>query len=487
MKRFKMWPAAASLALASLLSACGGGNDSTPPPVPTPVTIATVSGTVRDASGAVAPGVHVTFGTQTADTDASGTYSLNVPSTSTETVLSFAKTGYAGQTRKAQSVSVVALQAVDATLTPIDASSSFNPAAVATLSVPGSSAQVTLSAGSLVRSNGSAPTGPATAELTVIDASKDSSVMPGNYLTGAGAMIESNGALQVNLFDADGATLNLAEGKTATIRIPAVSRGGMPLPTTIPLFYFDDTTGVWVQEGSAALQGTAPSQYYEGAVSHFTVWNADRIVDVVYINGCVQESGGARVAKAMVVGSGVDYIGSSVAITDATGAFRIAVKKSATTRLYGQSLLPYRYGPTMDVPAGATDVTMPNCLVLTTDGVAPALVFPPVPPGPTPVGDYAGSYSGTFSGAESGTFAVTLTTAGVVVGSGHSATYNFDFLVNGNVSAGGSISLNATAGTAGASVFTGSINVTTGAVTGTWRYSTTPSGTNNGTFTGTRG
>ena len=195
-------------------------------------------------------------------------------------MLSFAKTGYAAQTRKAQSVSVLTLQAVDATLTPIDASSSFDPAAGATLSVPGSSAQVTLSAGSLVRPNGSAPTGRATAELTVIDASKDSSVMPGNYLTGAGAMIESNGALQVSLFDADGAKLNLAESKTATIRIPAVSRGGAPLPTTIALFYFDDTTGVWIQEGSAALQGTAPNQYYEGAVSHFTVWNADRIVDV---------------------------------------------------------------------------------------------------------------------------------------------------------------------------------------------------------------
>lgn len=487
MKLFRMWPAAASLTLAALLSACGGGNDSTAPQVSTPVAFATVSGIVRDASGAVTPGVHVTFGTQTADTDASGKYSLNVPSTSTETVLSFAKTGYAAQMRKAQPVSAVTLQAVDATLTPIDASNSFNPAAAATFSVPGSSAQVTLAAGSLVRSSGGAPTGPATAELTVIDASKDSSVMPGNYLTGASAMIESNGALQVNLLDADGTKLNLAAGKTATIRIPAVSRGGTPLPTTIPLFYFDDTTGVWVQEGSAALQGTAPSQYYEGAVSHFTVWNADRIVDVVYINGCVQESGGARVAKVVVSGSGVDYIGSSVATTDSNGAFRIAVKQSATTRLYGQSLLPYRYGPAVDVALGTTDVTMPSCLVLTTDGVAPAVVFPPVPPGPTPVGDYAGNYSGTFSGVESGTFAVNMTTTGVVVGSGHSATYNIDFLVNGNVSAGGSISLNATAGTAGASIFTGSINVTTGAVTGTWRYSTTPSGANNGTFTGTRG
>ena len=72
-------------------------------------------------------------------------------------------------------------------------------------------------------------------------------VMPGNYQTGTAAapqLIESNGALQVEFADADGTKLQLAAGQTATIRIPAVSRGGAALPTTIPLFYLDETTGL---------------------------------------------------------------------------------------------------------------------------------------------------------------------------------------------------------------------------------------------------
>ena len=266
-----------------------------------------------------------------------------------------------------------------------------------------------------------------------------------------------------------------------------MSRGGTPLPLSIPLYYLDDTTGLWVQQGTASLQGSAPSQYYEGSVSHFSTWNADKPLNTVYINGCVEVSPGVRAGAGLyALSTGVDYIGGNGAATDGNGNFRIGVKTNATTRLHAQDYGVLRYSPSVDVPVGAADVTLTQCLVLSLSGMAPPLVVTPVPPGPTAPGDFAGNYSGSYTGAESGSWSVTVNTSGVVSGTVHSATYSMDFTVSGAVVAGGGVSLNATAGTAGSAFFSGSINPTTGAVSGTWRYSTTPAGSTDGTFMGQR-
>jgi hypothetical protein len=512
MNSIRRWSLAAGLAIASFLSACGG-SDTEPEPV-VPSTTSAVHGTVRDAAGNGLAGVHVTVAGKTADTDASGTYSVDLDKTTPDTAVRFSKSGYASQVRAVRSLNTLASQAVDATMSSVTATSSFNPAASTTLTVAGSPAQVALGANVLVRGNGAAANGPASVQITVLDASQITGVMPGELQAGSAAApqpIESFGALQVEFADADGSKLQLASGKTATIRIPAVSRGGAALPATIPLYYLDEATGLWVQDGSATLAGSAPSQYYEGTVTHFTAWNADQAYDTVYINGCLQDAGGTRItSSAFIFGEGVDYIGKSVAFPDASGNFRLAVKKNSTTRVFGQqwsilrsaltgtsgegvsrrmtSAMPstIRYSAPLDVTVGGTDVTLSACLVLDKDGIAPPLGFPPVPDTPTPVAAYAGHYVGTFGGTESGTFDVTITDTGRVLGSGHSATFNLDFIVNGTVAPGGALSLDAASGTAGASLFSGSINSSTGALTGIWRYTSTPAGSTNGTFTGNR-
>ena len=42
-------------------------------------------------------------------------------------------------------------------------------------------------------------------------------------------------------------------------------------PSQIPLWWFDEDNGYWVEEGEATLQGNA----YVGNVSHFSFWNCD--------------------------------------------------------------------------------------------------------------------------------------------------------------------------------------------------------------------
>jgi len=79
------------------------------------------------------------------------------------------------------------------------------------------------------------------------------------------------GMLAVELRGANGEDLNLMEGSTATITVPVDASLIANAPATIPLWYFDEVNGVWIEEGQAVLDGNA----YVGEVSHFSFWNCD--------------------------------------------------------------------------------------------------------------------------------------------------------------------------------------------------------------------
>ncbi|MCU7374934.1 hypothetical protein PEC18_29875 [Paucibacter sp. O1-1] len=171
---------------------------------------------------------------------------------------------------------------------------------------------------------GAAVSGTVTATVTALDPARDPATMPGDYTVSDTQRIESFGAIKVNLRDAAGNKLNLKTGSTATIRIPLSTRSATP-PAGIPLYWFDETTGRWVQEGTATLAGSAPNQYYEGQVSHFSYWNADMPQDTIYVNGCVADTAGKRLADALVTTSGIDYSGTATHSWSKTdGTFRVA-------------------------------------------------------------------------------------------------------------------------------------------------------------------
>jgi hypothetical protein len=88
---------------------------------------------------------------------------------------------------------------------------------------------------------------------------------------GNGAHLISSGVIRVELKDANGAALKLDPSKPATLSFPK------PLdtkaPATMPLWYFDESLGMWKEDGSATLSGNN----YVGTVTHFTDFNLDYI------------------------------------------------------------------------------------------------------------------------------------------------------------------------------------------------------------------
>jgi uncharacterized protein (DUF2062 family) len=89
--------------------------------------------------------------------------------------------------------------------------------------------------------------------------------------------LQSFGMMDIEMVDDAGNKLQLASGQRATLsfRIPDTLLAAAP--ATVPLWYFNDTTGRWIEQGSAVKQGNT----YVGQVGHFTFWNCDAYINTV--------------------------------------------------------------------------------------------------------------------------------------------------------------------------------------------------------------
>lgn len=247
-----------------------------------------VSGVVVDESALPIEDaiVEVIGSNQQVATLADGSFSLDL-STTTPAVLRVEKTGYSGTFRAAESPDRNAAIAARIVMPKVVATLTFKSSDDAVLRVPGSLARVELPKSSLIDAEGLTATGDITVQLTPIDPSKNVALMPGVMVdSDTSDAIESLGAMGVEFTDANGKSLNLGAGKTASIRIPATPSPGSTPPATMPLYHLNETTGKWDQDGTASLHTDAQTgaQYYEGTVSHFSWWNADQIMNRVDVS-----------------------------------------------------------------------------------------------------------------------------------------------------------------------------------------------------------
>jgi hypothetical protein len=175
--------------------------------------------------------------------------------------------------------------------------------------------------------------------------------------------LKSYGMMAVELFGSGGEKLQLANGKSATILFPIPTTLQAQAPATIPLWIFNDTTGVWKQEGSATKQGSS----YSGTVTHFSFWNCDDPFPVVDFTVTIKDPNGTPLRYGEVV---LKIIGDTLTVngyTDSTGKVSgpVPVNKAMQMQVYnrcGLLIHTQQIGPF----AAAT-----NLGTITIPGVAP--------------------------------------------------------------------------------------------------------------------
>lgn len=376
--------AAMGLALAcALVQGCGGdggGEDVATDENGVPVTAAekgTVEGRAFDAAdGRPLAGVTLKVGDATAVTDLDGRYRIEAAA-GRESALRAERAGYGAGLATATPRAGDTVQA-DVWLTPEGVVQAVSASAGGVVAVPGSAAAVTLPPAALVDAQGAAFAGEARVRLTPIDPARRPEAMPGRYATvvgGAEQAIESFGALRVEIEAAgSGEHLQLAAGQTATVRIPVAGRGLNP-PATMPLFHLDETTGRWVEDGSATLVGRGPGAYYEGTVRHFSVWNVDIVIDTVWVSGCVRDAAGAAPSSGFVRSQGLDYAGQAWSALE-SGRFRVGVRRGGVAHV--SALRGGMFSPPMAVGPMASDTDLGNACLVLEPSLAPRIVEPPM-------------------------------------------------------------------------------------------------------------
>lgn len=305
-----------------------GGNNVVTPDLTTKVT-SSVSGFVIDETNAPVENAVVSVGGNTASTDKYGYFNIkNVQVVKTAATVTVSKPGYFKgiKTYIADNNKSAFFRIKLLPKTPggnIDAAAGGN----VTLS---SGMIIALPAnGVVVAASNAAYTGPVTVSASWIDpvAADLNQVMPGDLrginTEGAIKRLTSYGMVAVELTGSGGQLLQIAPGKTATLTFPIPSSISGSAPSSIPLWSFDESNGLWKEEGSATKTGNT----YVGSVSHFSFWNCDVPNDYIQLDLTVHNSDGQPISFALVkvTDLGSTYNSAAYGYTDSSGFVRGAV------------------------------------------------------------------------------------------------------------------------------------------------------------------
>lgn len=263
------------------ITSCKKDDDGpTPDPIaPTGSTLKTnVAGKVTNTDGDIMQGVTVTLAGKTTVTDYRGLYLFkNIDVPKDRMVLKAIQTGYF-DCIKGKKTQTGGVNYVDMVLQELPAAVSINATSGGTVNIPGG-ARIVFQANSFIDQNGNPYTGTVKVYARHFNPAAPgfAAIVPGGDLIGKNILGENvalypMGMIEALLRDQSGVNeIKIASGSTAQLRMPIDPSQNAMAQSTIPLWHLNETTGIWKEEGEAVKNGN----FFEGEVSHFSVWNCD--------------------------------------------------------------------------------------------------------------------------------------------------------------------------------------------------------------------
>ena len=246
-----------------------------------------LSGIVRDASGTPIEGVSIVSGSSAATTNTDGFFEFDqiqvVSVQNDRSVVRFSKAGYFDVVRSMDADDDAADGASWEVVMCRKENNDFT-----SIKTYSSSSDQTLQAGEMkidmpqdgykVDGTGAGYTGKVKSEMVYLDPNNErfSEMMPGGDLAAvrsdnSSAQLVSYGMTDLNMYAENGDKLQLKDGCKAKLTFPIPAGMDKNPPASIPLWSFNEKTGLWEEEGSAQLQGNV----YVGEVAHFSWVNLD--------------------------------------------------------------------------------------------------------------------------------------------------------------------------------------------------------------------
>lgn len=241
-------------------------------------------GVIQNEQGNPLPGVTVTLGSKTYTSDQHG--QVKISQGSAYANIAYLKAEMAGYFTGSRSfIPTSGVNHFAIRLMSKDGPQAFQASKGATLTKD--DAEVVLG-NSYVDASGNAYTGTVSAFIRHLDPEDPNilGIMPG-ALRGADAsgekVLETFGMIAVELEGVAGEKLQPAKDHPATIKAKVPASLLSKAPATIPLWHFNEVSGIWSHDGEAKLENGS----YVGKVSHFSMWNYDLPNSVARIIGKV--------------------------------------------------------------------------------------------------------------------------------------------------------------------------------------------------------
>ena len=335
-------------------------DDPKPPVITVIVTMkdADVEGSVTDTEGNPLSGVNISSGETQTVTNDMGLFTFErIASANGRFRFTFEKNGYFTVTRSGLFRDKLSLQIVmqskndGATNT---TSTTFTSTEESTLKADGM--EVAIPASSLVTADGKDYSGAVKADMLYLSPDNENftTMMPGGDMAAvrmdeSDATLISYGMVEVSLSDASGNSLQLKEGSKSEMTFPIPESMKNNPPPTIPLWYFNEEAGVWVEEGTATLKGDV----YVGSVSHFSRHNLDVPEDRVTIKGRVTDCRNRPIPRALVT------VDQTSALTNSDGTYWVYVPANTPVTVTVKSEDYNFYSPEVSIsvpghPGGST-------------------------------------------------------------------------------------------------------------------------------------
>jgi len=285
-------------------------------PDPTLTIEASVYGIIKDASDNPIEGAMLTMGSNNQISDENGYFNISGFAEEGHGLLKVSKQGFydafpvfnANERKQYLEVELVPREVLNTILSSQGGSVRLS-----------NGAEVNFAANGFTDESGQPYNGDVKVYLHYLDPSLDdiAEFMPGDLsafdINNEATLLTSMGMINVQLEGAAGQTLDINQAATIKVPVPASLLSSAPL--NIPLWYFDEDTGYWMEEGSAVLN----NGLYTGTVEHFTFWNCDVPNDFVNLEGqIINEGVSANATVKIIVESTGDHRSTK---TDVSGYF----------------------------------------------------------------------------------------------------------------------------------------------------------------------
>lgn len=204
--------------------------------------------------------------------------------------------------------------------------------------------------------------------------------MPGN-LQGVNTLngevvLSTYGMIKVEMEGDAGEKLNINSENPADMTMPVPDALIANAPNVIPLWSFDETVGMWAEEGSAELVNGA----YVGKLAHFSFWNCDAPFDLIDLDFNLTDDNGNVMDNYHVqieFNTSNQWGGVGYGISDSNGdvSGKVPANEELTIRVYsecGDVLFETNVGPfatasslgTLTVPTTGLQMTTFNGTLL---------------------------------------------------------------------------------------------------------------------------